>query len=209
MLGYFKLSCLALLLKIFISPEWIYPVAKETKNNKLNNLTININRWQLLSSWWMCKVWWWACLSVCLPASISQKSHSNLHQICGLPFAPLRYVKHFWFPGWRHIGNGQALATQKWRTLKVTHQEQHWGEVWCLRLPCHWSPFTSSSMSFTFAELHSCAGIFSHFKVFAAPVSKWSMTLSAMSTVGTHGARVRMTNEVTGVLAATGDVFDQ
>ena len=137
----------------------------------------------------MCKVWRWACLSVCLPASISQKSHSNLHQICGLPFAPLRYVKHFWFPGWRHIGNGQALATQKWRTLKVTHQEQHWGEVWCLRLPCHWSPFTSSSMSFTLAELHSCAGIFSHFKVFAVPVSKWSMTLSAMSTVGTHGAR--------------------
>lgn len=131
-----------------------------------------MNRWQLLSSWWMCKVWWWACLSVCLPASISQKSHSNLHQICGLPFAPLRYVKHFWFPGWRHIGNGQALATQKWRTLKVTHQEQHWGEVWCLRLPCHWSPFTSSSMSFTFAELHSCAGIFSHFKVFAVPVSE-------------------------------------
>jgi len=27
----------------FISPEWIYPVAKETKNKKLNNLTINTN----------------------------------------------------------------------------------------------------------------------------------------------------------------------
>ena len=30
-------------LEIFISPEWIYPVAKETKNNKLHNLTINMN----------------------------------------------------------------------------------------------------------------------------------------------------------------------
>ena len=30
-------------MKIFISPEWIYPVAKQTENNKLTNLTININ----------------------------------------------------------------------------------------------------------------------------------------------------------------------
>ena len=30
-------------LKICISPEWIYPVAKQTENNKLTNLTININ----------------------------------------------------------------------------------------------------------------------------------------------------------------------
>jgi len=29
--------------KIFISPEWIYPVAKRTENNKSTNLTININ----------------------------------------------------------------------------------------------------------------------------------------------------------------------
>ena len=29
--------------KIFILPEWIYPVAKQTENNKLINLTININ----------------------------------------------------------------------------------------------------------------------------------------------------------------------
>jgi len=31
------------LMKIFISPEWIYPVAKQTENNKLTYLTININ----------------------------------------------------------------------------------------------------------------------------------------------------------------------
>ena len=31
-------------MKIFISPEWIYPVAKQKENNKLTNLkTININ----------------------------------------------------------------------------------------------------------------------------------------------------------------------
>jgi len=30
-------------LKISISPEWIYPVAKQTENNKLISLTININ----------------------------------------------------------------------------------------------------------------------------------------------------------------------
>ena len=30
-------------MKIFISSEWIYPIAKETENNKLSNLTININ----------------------------------------------------------------------------------------------------------------------------------------------------------------------
>jgi len=30
-------------LKIFISREWIHPVAKQTENNKLTNLTININ----------------------------------------------------------------------------------------------------------------------------------------------------------------------
>ena len=30
-------------LKIFISRKWIYPVAKQTENNKLTNLTININ----------------------------------------------------------------------------------------------------------------------------------------------------------------------
>ena len=30
-------------LKTFISPEWIYPIAKQTENNKLTNLTININ----------------------------------------------------------------------------------------------------------------------------------------------------------------------
>jgi len=29
--------------KIFISLEWIYPVAKQAENNKLTNLTININ----------------------------------------------------------------------------------------------------------------------------------------------------------------------
>jgi len=32
-----------LLKKIFISPEWIYPAAKQTENNKLTNLTINID----------------------------------------------------------------------------------------------------------------------------------------------------------------------
>jgi len=31
------------LLEIYILPEWIYPVAKQTENNKLTNLTININ----------------------------------------------------------------------------------------------------------------------------------------------------------------------
>jgi len=31
------------LMKIFISSEWIYPVAKRTENNKLTNLTINTN----------------------------------------------------------------------------------------------------------------------------------------------------------------------
>jgi len=30
-------------LKLFISPEWIYPIAKQTENNKLSNLTINTN----------------------------------------------------------------------------------------------------------------------------------------------------------------------
>ena len=30
-------------MKIFISPEGIYPVVKQTKNNKLTNSTININ----------------------------------------------------------------------------------------------------------------------------------------------------------------------
>jgi len=36
---------------IFISPEWIYPVAKETKNNKLNNLTINMNSQHVHLPW--------------------------------------------------------------------------------------------------------------------------------------------------------------
>jgi len=30
-------------MKIFISPDRIYPVAKQTENNKLSNLTIDIN----------------------------------------------------------------------------------------------------------------------------------------------------------------------
>ena len=30
-------------MKIFISPERIYPVAKQMENNKLTNLTINTN----------------------------------------------------------------------------------------------------------------------------------------------------------------------
>jgi len=34
---------LYLILKIFISPEWTYPVAKQTENNKITNLTIDIN----------------------------------------------------------------------------------------------------------------------------------------------------------------------
>jgi len=34
---------MASVMKIFISPEFIYPVAKETENNELTNLTININ----------------------------------------------------------------------------------------------------------------------------------------------------------------------
>jgi len=34
---------LLLILKIFISPERTYPVAKQTEKNKLTNLTININ----------------------------------------------------------------------------------------------------------------------------------------------------------------------
>jgi len=34
---------MASVMKIFISPEFTYPVAKATENNELTNLTININ----------------------------------------------------------------------------------------------------------------------------------------------------------------------
>jgi len=37
-----QLYCYSIL-NVFISPEWIYPLAKQTKNDKLNNLTINMN----------------------------------------------------------------------------------------------------------------------------------------------------------------------
>jgi len=45
-------SVLILFMKIFISPEWIYPVAKQTENNALINLAININSQHMFYVWY-------------------------------------------------------------------------------------------------------------------------------------------------------------